>query len=65
MVYKKVNEQAELNEPATDLSMFMNLALTWFLIFNLPGCYTINLSTENGTITEKFRNCCQVIIDFL
>lgn len=52
-------------EPASDLSMFMNLALTWYLIFNLPGCYTKNLSTESGTILEKFRNCCQVTSYFI
>lgn len=53
------NEQSTVTEPASDLSMFMNLALIWYLIFNLPGCYTKNLSTESGTILEKFKNCCK------
>lgn len=45
------------DEKAHDLSNFMNLTVVWYLINNLPGCYSKNLSSENGTMFEKLRNC--------
>lgn len=54
---KHENTQQEL-ENSEDLSMLMNQAFTWYLVFNLPGVYTKSLSSDNGTILEKFKNCC-------
>ena len=56
---KHENTQQEL-ENSEDLSMLMNQAFAWYLVFNLPGVYTKSLSSDNGTILEKFKNCCKV-----
>lgn len=56
---KEKNSEEELKD-SEDLSMLMNQVLTWYLVFNLPGVYTKSLSSDNGTILEKFKNCCKV-----
>ncbi len=49
------------NGKSEDFSMLMNQAMVWYLLFNLPGIYSKNLSSDNGTLLEKFKNCTKVI----
>ena len=46
-----------------DLSKFLNSALVWYFINNLPSCYLKNLASENGTVFEKLRNC--LVVSYL
>ena len=48
---------------ANDLSHFMNLTMIWYLINNLPNCYTKDLASENGTLFEKLKNCLTVSVE--
>lgn len=54
------SDEIQAEEVCEDFSMLMNQALVWYLFFNLPGIYTKNLSSEQGTLLEKFKNCCKV-----
>ncbi len=52
-----------LNINNGDLSKFMNKALVWYFVCNLPICFTKNLSSEHGTKIEKLKNALVVSIN--
>ena len=74
-ILKRIRDVSELSQSSNetinvssisvnngDLSKFMNKALVWYFVCNLPICFTKNLSSEHGTKIEKLKNALVVSI---